>query len=284
MIANAGKGEHGHRAAGAGLQSDLEVVAKGQRRGAMRGRGLAVGKPAFDYDAGRATCCAYITVPSVKGSWGMKRRVLTIVIAVIAMCGAVASYAFLTELWAVVSIAAISACTVALLYLVWSPKRDKAATPNFGVAAVTSITTLCSGPIWAGLLKTFSSNLEEVGVPAQYLNSFAREFFATTLVAIFAIVIIVWLLRKDDTISGRQVGDLSKDIGEIGFKQKLDRIAQVLKIVLPAWTRSLIGLTRLLTRLMPRSKNSQPLGAGRENWETWSLLFGVSIERKGSLF
>jgi hypothetical protein len=36
-------------------------------------------------------------------------------------------------------------------------------------------------------------------------------------------------LRKDDTISGRQVGDVSKDIGESGFKQKLGRIAQVLE-------------------------------------------------------
>jgi predicted signal transduction protein with EAL and GGDEF domain len=116
----------------------------------------------------------------------MKRRVLlTLAIAPIAICGATVSYAFLTELWAVVSIAAIFTCTGALLYLVWSPKRDKAASPNFGVAAVTSIATLSSGPIWSGLLKVYSSDLEKVGIPAQYLDSFAREFFATTLVAIF---------------------------------------------------------------------------------------------------
>jgi hypothetical protein len=203
------------------------------------------------------------------------RILISLAIMLIAVIGAVASYFLLGEIAAIVLIAAIAVFATVLCFFVWSEQGGSDAPANVGTKAVGAIATLCSGSFSAALLKAYGG---KIGIPPQL----PIEFLAISAFGVGAVLIVVWLARKDTTITGRQSGDVSKDVGEIGFTQKLERIAQVLEN----------RLTRLDEEANWTDQAFNPLDAeierlsvtGTRSWKLGDLVTSIRRDHKAKGF
>lgn len=156
----------------------------------------------------------------------MWQRILTILF-VVAFCvlGFVLSFYFLTFPTAVIScVFILSALGVSIYFSRPSQTESK----SLGATAISAIAALTStNPFWAKVLATKGPEV------SNYFPSVFRDvevgFLLTTMLGVVAIIVIVWISKNDRTISGEKPGNVADEIGEIGFKDKLVRMAQVLE-------------------------------------------------------
>ncbi len=153
---------------------------------------------------------------------------LSFVILLVGGAGIVATYWYLSGFLSTLFTVLITSICALLLALQWLWKKSDSATPNFGISAVTAITSICTAPFWSALLKAQSKPIEKLtGLSSDFINNILSDVFLLSAFAIASIVIVVYLLRTDTTITGKNKADLTAELGEIGFKQKLDRVARV---------------------------------------------------------
>jgi hypothetical protein len=156
------------------------------------------------------------------------KLLISAIIVLVGALGIALSYRYLSGLASLLSTALITAVCILLLALQWLWKKAESSTPNFGISAVGAIVSICTAPIWSAVLKAQSKPIEKfTGISPQILESVAFDLLLLSIVAIISIVLIVYILRADTTITGKKKSDLTAELGEIGFKQKLDRVARV---------------------------------------------------------
>jgi len=94
--------------------------------------------------------------------------------------------------------------------------------------AITAIAGLTgTNPLWAKLISVSLPTLPNM-LP-DLITKVEVGFILSSSLGVLAITSITWISLRDPTIGGRKGGRLSKEIGEIGFNEKLFRMAQVLE-------------------------------------------------------
>jgi hypothetical protein len=156
----------------------------------------------------------------------MWQRLLSIsIVAAFSIVGIVLSLYFLTILTAALSCLFILVTAAIIVYLIRPSKTEG---KSLGSTAITTIAALTgTNPLWAKLLATKGPEIS-TAFP-EIFRDVEFGFLLTTSIGVVAIVFIVWLNRRDPTIGGEKPGNVADEIGEIGFKDKLIRMAQVLE-------------------------------------------------------
>jgi hypothetical protein len=154
----------------------------------------------------------------------MWHRVLTICIVVaFSILGFVLSFYYLTVVVAILSSAFILAVSALTLYL---SRPSETQSKSLGTKAISTIAVLTgTNPLWAKMLAMKGQDIS----PSFALINVEVGFIITTSLGVLAIVMIVWLTKRDRTITGEKGGNVADEIGEIGFKDKLVRMAAVLE-------------------------------------------------------
>ena len=157
--------------------------------------------------------------------------VVPIVLCILATIGYVLTFFLLTRVSAVGSYTLITAALAISLYLI-NKRIDASKSPKIAETAIAGIVTLASSnPVLSLIVRKNPSISAYFGLTVDGAPPNSIEFGILLLigVAIFAIVIVVWISRGDETLTGRSRGDVDRDIGEFGFHDKLVRIAEVMK-------------------------------------------------------
>ena len=156
----------------------------------------------------------------------MLQKLLTIsATAFFSILGFILSFYFLPIITALISCAFILAACALILYFARSSEKKAKPLGNFAIATIAALTG--TNPFWAKMLTSKGPEISP-GFP-EFFRNIEVGFVATTVIGVIATVLIVWLRTRDETISGQKPGKIADEIGEIGFKDKLIRMAQVLE-------------------------------------------------------
>jgi hypothetical protein len=149
------------------------------------------------------------------------RNVLVILATLgFATLGIVLSFLYLDFLLAVTS--CIFIVVVAAIALYFNRQTETKSLSATAVATIAGLTG--TNPFWAKLLASQS----QVSLPDAF-GGLIGSFSITTAFGVLGIVAVVWLDTRDKTISGRKAGSLADELEEIGFDDKLIRMAQILE-------------------------------------------------------
>ena len=158
-----------------------------------------------------------------------RKIILSLVLMTIWISASVFSYFFSTYIVAIVTVLAVGFATIVSMYYIWRPQsKDEPSPIKLGTVAISAVITLSSGPIWGKLLKSYSPSLEAMGVIPQNIGDYTHDFLAISMAGLLSVVAIVIIVLRDQTVTGQRKGNIDDEIQELGFKEKLNRIASVL--------------------------------------------------------